>query len=476
MQRLKRSIFILAFLLTSAFSAKLPAQIIIDNKSVKSLLTLSQALESLTLSVSPAVVQIFASGYAPVEDSRAARGLIQKERSTGSGVILSSNGYIVTNRHVVQTASRVQVLLASTIYDSLERRSILKPGGKLMGAQVVGTDRETDLAVLKIDAVGLPFLVLGDSDQLRKGQLVLALGSPFGLENSATLGVVSSVARQFRTDDPMIYIQTDATINPGNSGGPLIDVNGRVIGINTFIFSQSGGSEGVGFAAPSNIVRAVFDQIRDTGRVKRGEIGVNAQTITSLLAQGLKLPKDWGVVLADVYPGSPADIAGLKIGDVVLTLDGKTMENGRQFDVNLYRRAVGDKVVIEVLRGMARITKQVTVVERRNDPGRFTNMVSPESNLVQKLGILALDLDDGIRRMLPSLRQNAGVVVAAIASDAPFRSDGLLPGDVIYAVNGRKIVSLKELRSQIESFKFGDAVVIQFERSGQNRFAVFEME
>jgi len=192
-------------------------------------------------------------------------------------------------------------------------------------------DQETDLAVLRIPDRELPFLELGDSDELKQGQLVLAFGSPFGLENSVTLGVVSSVARQFRPEDPVVYIQTDAPINPGNSGGPLVDAHGKVMGINTFIVSQSGGNEGVGFAVPSNIAKNVFTQIRSTGRVARGEIGVYAQTVTSTLAEGLGLSQEWGVVLGDVLPGKPADMTGLKVGDLILALNGKIMENGRPF-------------------------------------------------------------------------------------------------------------------------------------------------
>jgi len=184
----------------------------------------------------------------------------------------------------------------------------------------------------------------------------------------------------------MIYIQTDAPINPGNSGGPLVDMHGNVIGINTLIFSQSGGSEGIGFAAPSNIVKNVYNQIRSTGRVRRGEIGVFVQTITPLLATGLDLPRVGRVVIADVEPYSPAATAGLRIGDIILSLDRKAMENGRQFDVNLYSRSVGDHVILEIQRGEIDKIIKVEIRERPNDPGRFSDMVSPERNLIPKLG------------------------------------------------------------------------------------------
>ena len=258
-------------------------------------------------------------------------------------MIVDPEGYVVTNAHVVANASRIQVELPLSDRDTVGLRSVVQPRGELVAAQVVGVDQETDLAVLKLRVDrALTALPLGDSEALRPGELVMAFGSPLGLANSVSLGIVSAVARQIRADDPMIYIQTDASINPGNSGGPLVNVEARVVGINTFILSQSGGSEGIGFAVPSNIVRTVYEQIRRFGRVRRGEIGVYGQTITPELARGLGLYQMWGVVLADVYPGGPAATAGLQVGDVVLTLDGKTMENARQFQVNLYPRRVGE--------------------------------------------------------------------------------------------------------------------------------------
>ena len=295
------------------------------------LVVLSETLELLSHTVGLAVVQIFTSSYTAGEGLlQPGAALLSQQRGSGSGVIVDPSGYIVTNAHVVANATRVQVELTVPQEVTASRRSILPPSGRLVGAQVVGIDAETDLAVLKVQ-VGrpLPSLELGDSDALKPGQLVMAFGSPLGLANSVSLGVVSAVARQVRPDHPMIYVQTDASINPGNSGGPLVDVRGQVVGISTFIISQSGGSDGIGFAAPSNIVRSVYDQIREQGQVIRGEIGVRAQTITPELAGALGLAQDWGVVLADVHPGGPADVAGFRIGDIVLSLDGKVMENAR---------------------------------------------------------------------------------------------------------------------------------------------------
>ena len=267
------------------------------------------------------------------------------ERSSGSGVIVDPDGYIITNAHVVERATRIEVELSLAATGSAPGSSILRRRGRVVGAQIVAIDHETDLAVIKVEGKGLPVLPFGDSETLRPGQIVLAFGSPLGLESSVTLGVVSAVARQLTPEDPMIYIQTDAPINPGNSGGALVDTEGRLVGINTLIYSQSGGNEGIGFAAPSNIVRNVFAQIRKTGRVRRGEIGVHAQTITPLLAEALGVPADAGVVLSDVDAWRSGGAAGLQPGDLVLALDGKRMENGRQLRINLYTRGVSDTVV-----------------------------------------------------------------------------------------------------------------------------------
>jgi serine protease Do len=437
----------------------------------------SDALEALSDTVGKAVVQVLVSGYGPGRSIEATTGaLIQEQRGTGSGVVLDPAGYIVTNAHVVAGARRVQVIVPDEPGSESAGTSILTSGGRLVGAQIVGLDRETDLAVLKVNVKGLAHLELGDSDELRQGELVMAFGSPLGLSNSASMGVVSSVARQLRPGDPMIYIQTDAAINPGNSGGPLVDSHGRVMGINTMILSQSGGSEGIGFAAPSNIVKNVYEQIRSRGHVKRGEIGVNAQTITPLMAAGLGLARTSGVVLGDVYPQGPAAEAGLHIGDVVLTLDGKPMENGRQFEVNLYNRQPGERVSVEVMRGKEKKSFRIQVRERKEDPSRFVDMVTRDRNLIEKLGILALDIDERIQRALPPLRIRNGVVVAARAVDAPFWNEGLLPGDVIHKVNGREVQNLAQLRTAMSGFGFGDAVVLQIERYGQLRYVEFQYE
>jgi len=467
---------ILVFSVAMALPVETAAQRSRDG-SLSGLRDLSEYFKELSERVSPAVVAILATGYQPLQQGDApGTGLLTRRQVGGSGVILDPNGYIVTNLHVVDGAGRIRVRLPIPVDEGIPGQSILKTQGKIVGAQIVGVDRETDLAVLKVQESGLPYLDLGDSDEVRTGQLVFAFGSPLGLENSVTMGIVSAVARQLRTEDPMIYIQTDAPINPGNSGGPLVNAEGDIVGINTLILSQSGGSEGIGFAAPSNIVRNVVQQIKLAGYVRRGEIGVHAQTITPTLATGIGLTRDWGVVLGDVYPNSPAEQAGLRTGDIVLSVEGKAMENGRQFQVNLYGLPVGERVSVEILRGTETLTVQVPIYERSDDVNRFTFMVSPEENLVTRLGILAIDLSPQAMALLPGLRSQSGVLVASRAPDATYGRVALAPGDVITSMNGEPVTSLAQLRAAIESVRVGQSVVLHVERRGRLEFMAFEME
>ena len=438
----------------------------------KGLTEFNSALRDLTQKVRPAVVQILVTSHSQRMGVLQGSENISHQQSSGSGVILDANGYILTNAHVVEGAQRVRVVISTASNNT----SILRTQNRTVGAQILRIDRETDLAVLKVAETNLPTLPLGDSDALHQGQLVFAFGSPLGLENSVSMGVVSATARQLQPDDPMIYIQTDATINPGNSGGPLVDVHGQVVGINTLIFSQSGGSEGIGFAAPSNIVKNIFQQIRDTGRVRRGDIGVFAQTITPLMAQALQISPPWGVIISDVFPQSSAFVAGIQMGDIVLTLNGKPMENGRQFHVNLYNKPVDSTITLDILRGNEKKQVRVKVTERAEDPERFVNLVHPQRNRITRLGALGLDLTDEIAPLFPSLRTPSGTVIAAVTTGTPSWHGGLLPGDIIHALNGQTITGFKQLNAQLDKLPAYAPVVLQIER--QNRFLLltFELE
>ncbi len=433
---------------------------------------MGQAIQQLAQKIRPAIVQISARGLSPDEGSSAG---VQTVSGVGSGFIVDPAGYILTNAHVVGDSKRVEVLLQKSQRDLAAFRSALNPPSKAISAEVLGVDREADLAVLKIAQEGLPSLQFADSENVQQGDLVLAAGSPFGLENSVTLGVISSVARQMRPDDPMIYLQTDAAINPGNSGGPLIDADGAVVGINTMIATQSGGSEGVGFAVPSNIAHAVYDQIRKYGRVRRGYIGVIAQTITPDFAEALQLSQDWGAIIADVSPHGAAEAAGLEIHDIVLTLDGKHIENARQFGVNIYRHR-GESVTLELLRNGQKVTKQVAVMERPKDPERLTSLIQGDANRIAPLGIFAVDLDEKVTPALPATpRKLSGAVVAGISGTRP-RGESFLPGDIIYELNGKKIDGLNTLKAATASLQARQAVVAHIERMGQLQFLAMRLE
>jgi serine protease Do len=440
-----------------------------QTKTVVSLGDLSASFETLAQRVRPSVVQIFSTGYASGEESESANAsnLLSKQRSTGSGVILSEDGFIITNNHVVHNALKIEV--------KLHRET---SGGRFpdatVSARLIGVDREADLAVIKIERTGLPKLALGDSSQLRQGQIVMAFGNPLGLEGSVSMGIVSSTARQLKLDDPMTYVQTDAPINPGNSGGPLVDSEGRVVGINTLILSQSGGSEGIGFAVPSNLVRSSYEQIVKDGHVHRGQIGIVAQTITPALAKGLGLAQDWGVIASDVTPDGPADKAGVKPGDIIVTLSGREMDDARQLETLLYQQPLTAIVDLTVTRDGKPLKFSMPVIERDDDPQRFADMVNPEKNLIRRLGILAIQITDKLAEMLPELRHDYGVVVAARATDAP--GAVLEPGDVIYEINKTPTVSIAALRAVLDAAKPGDTAVLHIQRGSKLRYIAIDLE
>jgi serine protease Do len=289
------------------------------------------------------------------------------------------------------------------------------------------------------------------------------------------MGIISATARQIRPEDPMIYIQTDAAINPGNSGGPLVDAEGKVVGINTFILTNSGGSEGIGFAAPSHIVKRIYEQIRAEGRVRRGQIGVLAHTLNTQLAEALGLGRDVGVLIEDVAPGGAAEAAGLRIGDIVLSLDGKPLENARQFGVNIYQNA-GRTIALDVLRGKDTLKINVAVLERPRDPDRLLAHLQGEASRFRQLGILAVDLDEKVIPLYPSLRSYTGVAVAAVTADLSVESNRLLPGDVIHRVNQTEIFNIAGLRGFLETTQHGQVVAVQVERTGQMQFLLIEID
>ena len=439
----------------------------------ESLAAMSASFERVAQRVAPSVVQIFVSAYG-LSDGQG--DVLTKQQGTASGTVLDPDGYIVTNAHVVARARRIQVLLPALPGPDRQGPSFVRPEGVKRDAEVVGVDTTTDLALLKIPAHGLAALQFGDSDKLKQGELVFAFGSPLGLGNTVTMGVVSAVARQLQRDDMQAYVQTDAPINPGNSGGPLVDVSGRVVGINTMIITRSGGSEGVGLAIPSNTVRYIVDQLRTRGRVHRGVIGVQVQTVGPTMAAALGLSQAWGVIVADIDPDGPAAKAGVKIGDVVVAADGKAVGDVRGFGINLYHHPAGATVALDILRGDGKLQIKVPVIERPEDPDTLIDMVRPEKNLVPQLDILGIDIDAKLAAALQPLREASGVLVAAMSADATPPADRFQPGDIIHAVDRTPVTSLAELRRAVAGLKDGDPVVVQIERGGSLKFVAFEID
>jgi serine protease Do len=463
--------YALAFILL--FPANAFCQSGVQARNSATLDNFSASMAVLAQKVRPSVVQIRTIGYGSGESQQV--GWVAAQRGTGSGVILDSNGYIVTNAHVVKGARYIEVWLneanlkmGSGTSETAEKRTAT--------ATLVGMDLEADLAVIKVDRTGLLPLALSDSDSLKQGQIVVAFGNPMGLENSVSMGVISSVDRQLEPEDPAAYIQTDAPINPGNSGGALVDVQGRLVGINTLILSQSGGNEGIGFAIPANVVKRIYAELRKVGHTHHGRIGILALTVTPSLAAGLQLPRDWGVILEDVEPKGPADRAGLKPGDLIMTADGAQVRNVHQFLGAVDHHDIGEVLKVSALRGTDKVEAAVTVEEKEDDPNRFLEMATEKANLVSRLGILAIDLNEQSLKMVDELRKPAGVVVAArVAGTQNSDDEGFVPGDLIISLNGKTVANVESLHSSLRDMKSGSSAVLQIQREDQLRFIVLEL-
>jgi serine protease Do len=305
--------------------------------------------------------------------------------------------------------------------------------------------------------------------------VVFAFGSPEGLQNSVTMGVVSSVARQTDPDSPLVFIQTDAPINPGNSGGPLVNVDGELVGLNTFILSSGGGNEGLGFAIPSAIVAYAYPQLRRYGHVHRGVTGLSVQAITTSLAEGLKLPADGGVIVSDVAPGSPADAAGLRVQDIITGIDGRPADNLPSIGTRLFMRHGGDQIRLDVLRGADKLSFDVLVVELPHEIDRLADLADPNKSLVSKLGIVGVEIDSKLAAKLPGLRVPSGVIVAARAATSNVDTS-LNSGDVIHQVNGVPVETMAGLRAAVDHLAPNSSVVLQIEREGRLMFVSFQLD
>ena len=443
---------------------------------IEGLKELSKTLEELSAQTGRCVVQIFVRSYVTAEDTDRVADLLNKEDSSGSGVLLSADGYILTNAHVVRGAHQVKVQLnvrAEAEARDQGDRTMNRP----LSGTVIGIDRDSDLAVVKIEKTNLPYLAFGNSDDLKQGEIVLALGNPLGLDNSVSMGVVSAVSRQIKAEDPMVYIQTDAPINPGNSGGPLLDADGHVVGINTLIFSQSGGSEGIGFAIPSNIAREVYAQLKTKGHVHRAQLGLVGQTITPDMAEGLSLERDHGIVISDLEPDGAAAHAGVQVDDIILGLNGKPVTSVHQLEAFIYRLAPGTSVTLRVQRGTDALDLPVVTEEQAGGAlDSLADLMDPAKNVVPELGIVGLDINKAVLALLPELRRPAGVVVAARKTNAPYSGPLLQTGDVIYEINRSVVNGVEALRHSLSQMKSGQSLVVLVERNGHLIYVPLQLD
>ena len=433
------------------------------------------SVDELTTKVWPSVVQILVTSYGTREDGDRgnANAVVGRQRSVGSGFVIDPDGYIMTNAHVVNGAQRIQIVISPADANG-SLTSALSGKTKVVPARIIGVAAELDLALLKVE-LKLPALPLATYTKVRQGEIVFAFGSPGGLRNTITRGIISSVARQTDPDSPLIYIQTDASINPGNSGGPLVNSHGEVVGVNTFILSQSGGSEGLNFAVPCATARTVFKQLRQFGQLRRQEIGIGLQTITPTMAASLGLSRDYGVIVSDVMPGSPAQAMGVQTGDILVSLDGQPADNLPTVSYFFRLRDSAESVKLVVLRGTGQQTLSVPAVEIKSELDDVSGTADPEKNLVQPLGILGIEIDRKIAAMAKGLRDAYGIIVAARAAGATSEVP-LAVGDVIRNLNGKQMTSLEMLRSNLRAMAPGSPVTLQIQRDGRLMYVSFTLD
>lgn len=382
------------------------------------------------------------------------------EQSYGSGVIVSSDGYIITNNHVVENGEDVRVTL---------------PDKRSFQGKLIGSDPKTDIAILKIEASGLPVAPWGNSDELRVGEFVLTIGNPFGLSNTVTLGIVSAKGRaNVGIADYEDFIQTDAAINPGNSGGPLVNIKGEVVGINTAIFSKSGGYQGIGFAVPSNMAKAVFDQLLKEGRIKRGWLGVNIQDITPELAQKFNYDRLEGVLINGVIRESPAEKAGLRRGDIITEFNGKDVIDLGSFRNSVANTPPGKKVKIRFFRnGFYRdtdviIAEQAMITQERRS---FTRHAPGKKNIFSGMDIFELSRD--MAKQLGLNSDEKGIVIARIEPGSPADRAGLRRGDVIEEIEHKPVKSLSDFQQIISKIKAQD-ILLFINRGGKKFYVVIK--
>ncbi len=373
-------------------------------------------------------------------------------RGKGSGFIISSDGYILTNYHVIKNADKIIVTLSDN---------------RRFNARVVGADPTVDVAVIKIDAKNLPTLPLGDSDKVEVGEWVVAIGNPFGLSHTVTVGVISAKGRTIRAGKESFenFLQTDAAINPGNSGGPLLNLKGEVIGINTAIIPYA---QGIGFAIPINTAKQILNDLIKYGRVKRGWLGVYIQAMTPSLAGAFGLKKPKGVIVADIVPGSPADKAGLKRGDVILEVNGEAVNSPAELQIAIRSHKAGEKVKLKVWRKNKTITISVRLGEL---PQEEISSIKPRIDIGMKVSDITPDLAHKYR-----ITDATGVVITYVEPNSPADMAGLREGDVIKQLNGHEIRNMRDWNKALSGVKRGQTLVFLISRGGRTFFVSISVE
>jgi serine protease Do len=419
--------------------------------------TVSRSAQSFPFSAD--ALRQFFGGQVPSQGKQTLQGL-------GSGVIVSNDGYILTANHVVSGAEEIMVGLGTEL--------------RKYKAKKVGTDPGTDVALLKIEEKNLPAITFADSDKARAGDIVLAVGNPFGLRQTVTMGIISAIGRGgVGIVDYENFIQTDAAINMGNSGGALVNIKGQLLGINTAIFSRSGGNQGIGFAVPANLAREVMQSLREKGRVVRGYIGASVQPLTPELADAMKLKGEpTGALVGEVVPNSPSQKAGIKTGDVITAVNGKKVSDARELRLMIGTMAPGTKVQIEVNREGQTKTFSVELAEMPAGAEQGPEASPEENPQTDKMtvfgGVAVADITDDIRSALNLPREVQGAVIAEIDADSPAAKAGLREGDVIQEVNKQVVKNAKDLVAANKRLKPNEKILIRVYSQGRSGYVALE--
>jgi serine protease Do len=378
-------------------------------------------------------------------------------KSLGSGFIISSDGYIITNHHVVQDADEIIVKLN-------DRREVV--------AEVVGNDPRSDLALLKIEAQDLPVLKLGSAENLKPGEWVLAIGSPFGFDHSVTAGIVSAKGRSLPSENYVPFIQTDVAINPGNSGGPLFNLNGEVVGINSQIYSRTGGFMGLSFAIPIEVAMDVVEQLKAVGHVQRGWLGVYIQEVTRELAESFGMERPTGALVANVLPESPAQESGIQVGDIILTYNGKEINSSAALPPMVGRTGVGNTVKLKVMREGSVKTVNIKIGQL---PEEDSPLLASEPTPSNKNVVLGLELEELTEKQRKEMNLEKGGLLVKQVHDGPAKRSGINEGDVLQMINNEKITDINQLKDIVENLPKGKFASVLVRRSEGPEFIAMKV-